>query len=318
MHKRLSLSVILPAHNESANVMPMYEALLNVLGGADLESFEIIFVDDGSTDGTVESVLSLCGRDSRVKLVELFRNFGHQIALTAGMAHATGDVIVTMDADLQHPPATILAMLAKYREGNDVVYGKRLGGQRGFIKRLCSSLFYYAFRKATGLRIENNVSDYRLMSKQVVDVLNGMRETNRFLRGMTPWIGGRSAVVEYDLQQRQHCAPSYSFGRSMALATTGMLSFSTLPLTLIFIAGFVLSAMSFAYGLYLVLHKILIGTAVPGYTDIIASVLFLGGIQLLSLGIIGKFIAILLDEVRGRPNYIVRRVVGIETGEAGK
>lgn len=311
------VSIVLPAHNEALNIRPIYKALVKILLKENLAGYEIIFVDDGSTDDTASVVEKLYSEDKCVKLVQLFRNFGHQCALTAGMTNARGDVVVTMDADLQHPPETIREMLARYREGNDVVYTIRQGQQDGFLKNTTSRLFYALFRRVTGLSLNNNSSDFRLMGRQVVDVLNKMEEKDRFLRGMTPWIGGRYAVVEYKLNPRLHGQTSYSFQKSLRLAITGMLSFSTLPLKAIFYLGILLCALSFAYGLYLVGHKVFVGTAVPGYTDIIASVLFLGGVQLVSLGIIGKFVSIVLDEVRRRPNYIVRRTIGIDKQQDG-
>ena len=304
-------SIVLPAHNETSNIVPIYQSLTKILGKEALSTFEIIFVDDGSDDNTAEIVEALSQEDTRVKLIQLFRNFGHQNALTAGMAHASGDIIITMDSDLQHPPEIIKEMLAKYKEGNDVVYTVRRGNQKGTLKNIASSLFYVLFNKLTSINISSNSSDFRLMSKKVADCLNTMREKNRFLRGMTPWIGGHSAVVEYDVAPRLHGNPSYTWKKSFLLAISGLLSFSTVPLQLIFYSGIGISFLSFGYGLFLVGHRIFIGTAVPGFTDIIASILFIGGLQLVSLGIIGKFLVIVLDETRDRPNYIIRRTIGI-------
>jgi len=305
------VSIVLPVHNEYANIKPMYEALINVLDQQEFLDYEIIYVDDGSTDETVRMIEELHLADERVKLVQFFRNFGHQIALSAGMVHATGDVVVTMDADLQHPPETIIDMLEKYRQGNDVVYTIRKGKQKGLSKNITSDLFYTLFRKLTKLDVQNNVSDFRLMSRQVVDVINSMPEKSRFLRGMIPWVGGQYAIVPYKLKPRLNNEPSYSFLKSLRLAMAGLMSFSILPLKFVFLTGIILCILSFAYGIFLIGHKVFIGTAVPGYTDIIASILFLGGVQLVSMSIIGKFLSIVLDEVRGRPNYIVRRTLGI-------
>jgi dolichol-phosphate mannosyltransferase len=304
-------SIVLPAHNESANIEPMYQSLIRVFEAEALSVFEIIFVDDGSGDNTAEIVEKLSLKDARVKLIQLFRNFGHQNALSAGIAHASGEVIITMDCDLQHPPEMIKEMLAKYREGNDVVYTVRRNRQKGTLKNIASSAFYKLFNKMTSLNINSNSSDFRLMNRKVADCLSSMKEKNRFLRGMTPWIGGRSAFIEYDVAPRLYGNPSYTLKKSILLGIAGLMSFSTLPLKIIFYTGIVISFLSFGYGLYLVGHKIFVGTAVPGFTDIIASILFIGGLQLISLGIIGKFLTIVLDETRDRPNYIIRRTVGI-------
>jgi len=306
------VSIVLPAHNEESNIVAIYEALIETLREEEIEGLEIIFVDDGSSDKTAKVIESLCQKDTRVKLIQLFRNFGHQIALTAGLSYVKGDVAITMDADLQHPPYVIREMLAKYREGNDVVYTVRRGEQKGVIKNVTSRAFYTLFRKVTGIDLLDNASDFRLTNRLVTDVLNSMPEKHRFLRGMTPWVGGRSGFVEYDVAPRFSGKSSYSFNKSLRLAISGFFSFSTFPLKLIFFLGVFLCVPSFCYGLYLVGHKILIGTAVPGYTDIIASVLFLGGVQLVSIGVIGKFMAIILDEVRDRPTYIVKRAIGVD------
>jgi hypothetical protein len=216
-----------------------------------------------------------------------------------------------MDADLQHPPSILKEMLAKYREGYDVVYGVRRGDQTGLIKNLTSRAFYPFFNRISGINLMRNATDFRLMSKAVVDVLNSMREKHRFLRGMTPWVGGSHSFVEYEVAPRLYGSSSYTFNKSLRLAISGLFSFSTFPLKVIFYLGIVFCVLSFGYGLIQVGHKIFVGTAVPGYTDIIASVLFLGGLQLISLGVIGKFLAIILDEVRDRPTYIIKRTVGI-------
>ena len=307
----LSVSIVLPTYNEATNIRPIYDALVAVLDQEPCQNIELIFVDDGSTDNTAAVVQDLHHRDRRVKLIQLFRNFGHQIALTAGLQYARGDVVIVMDADLQHPPEIIAAMLAQYRRGYDVVNTARVGSQKGRLKNFASGIFYRIFRRLTKLDLQDNSADFRLMSRQVVDVLNRMPEKNRFLRGMTPWIGGRSTVVEYDLKPRLHGQPSYNLRRSYRLALTGLLSFTTLPLKWVFGLGLLFCLLSFGYGLYLIGHKLIVGTALPGYTDIIASILFLGGLQLVSLAIIGKFVSIVLEEVRDRPSYIIRKTLGL-------
>ncbi len=312
MDKMPFVSVVLPSYNEAKNVVPVYQSLVKVLENEAQLRFEIIYVDDGSADNTAETVEALSQKDPRVKLIQLFRNFGHQNALTAGIANASGDVIITMDSDLQHPAETIREMLAKYHEGNDVVYTVRLGGQKGFLKNLSSSLFYKVFNNLTGMNISKDSSDFRLISRKVADNLNAMREKNRFLRGMTPWIGGRCATVEYVVNPRLHGKPSYTWKKSLLLAVAGLLSFSTLPLKIIFFTGVLCCTVSLGSGVYVICHKIFIGTALPGYTDIIVSILFLNGLQFVFLGIIGRFLVVVLDEIRDRPNYIIRRTIGIE------
>lgn len=312
MDKMPFVSVVLPSYNEAKNVVPVYQSLIKVLENEAQLRFEIIFVDDGSADNTAETVETLSQKDPRVKLIQLFRNFGHQNALTAGIAKASGDVIITMDSDLQHPAETIQEMLAKYQEGNDVVYTVRLGEQKGFLKNLSSSLFYKVFNNLTGMNISKDSSDFRLISRKVADNLNAMREKNRFLRGMTPWIGGRCATVEYVANPRLHGKPSYTWKKSLMLAVAGLLSFSTLPLKIIFFIGVLCCTVSLGSGIYIICHKIFVGTALPGYTDIIVSILFLNGLQFVSLGIIGRFLVVVLDEIRDRPNYIIRRTIGID------
>ena len=314
---QVSMSIVLPAHNEADNITPMYDSLVSVLSPLGLREFEILFIDDGSTDRTSQRVADLAATDSRVKLIELLRPFGHQAALTAGLMHARGDVVITMDADLQHPAEMIPLMLERFRAGSDVVYARRKGQQRGLCKNLLSAAFYACFKRTTRVAVFDGVSDFRLMSSRIVHILNTMEERDRFLRGMVPWIGGRSDVVEYSLQPRIHGAPSYTLSQSLRLGLAGLMSFSTAPLTAIFVVGLAVSLLSFGYGLYLVGHKIVVGTAVPGYTDIIAGVLFLGGLNLTAIGIVGRFLAIVLDEVRARPNYIIRRTVGIACNPAG-
>ncbi len=305
-------SIVLPAHNESKNVQPIAQAILTVFDDLPAWNCEVVFVDDGSSDDTVAKVEELHKQEPRIKLIQLFRNFGHQNALTAGIEYATGDVVVTMDADMQHPPELIPKLIEQYEKGNDIVFTTTESKDRGVIIETISKTFYYVFQKLTRLPVLNG-ADFRLMSRPVIDALNQMPERIRFLRGLSAWIGGRSTVVSYKINERLHGQSSYSFKMSANLAMSGFIGFTGLPLKMMFAAGLAVCSISFIYGIYNVLHKIFIGTAQPGYTDIIAAVLFLGGLQLCGMSIMCKYIMTTLDEVRARPIFIVRKVIGFNT-----
>jgi glycosyltransferase involved in cell wall biosynthesis len=296
------LSIILPCFNEEKNIAPIHQALSRACKGIPLE---ILFVDDGSSDRTCEEVNLIAGRDPSVRLIRFVRNAGHQHALRAGYRAARGQWVLTMDADMQHPPEAIPEMLAKAQEGYDVVQMVRAGSQAGLFKNLFSRAFYKIFNSLSEVPILEQASDFRLISRHVCDVLNALPERNLIVRAILPYLGFRTASLPFQVAERLFGKAGYSFGKSLSLGSQAIFSFSALPLKLAMRAGFAISVLAFVYGGYNVAAKFLSDRNVPGYTDLIASSLFLGGLILIYLGILGRYILVILDHLKRRPEYLI-------------
>lgn len=296
------LSVVLPCFNEAANIRPLHAALSAACAGL---SVEMIFVDDGSSDRTSAEVSLLAASDPSVRLLRFVRNAGHQNALRAGYRAARGRYVATLDADFQHPPDLLPAMLAKAREGYDVVQMAREGRQAGFLKDLLSRGFYRVFNAVSEAPIRPHASDFRLVSRAVCDVLSALPERNLIVRAILPYLGFRTAVLPYRLGERLHGRATFRFRQSLHLGTDALFGFSTVPLKLAMRAGLVVSALAFVYGFYNVGAKIFTDRNVPGYTDVIASVLFMGGLLFLYLGILGRYIQVIVDHLKRRPEYLL-------------
>lgn len=296
------LTVILPCYNEEKNIRLVHEAIASACAGIPLE---ILFVDDGSSDRTCEEVNLLAGRDPCVRLIRFVRNAGHQHAIRAGYRAARGRFIATLDADLQHPPELLPAMLAKAEAGFEVVQMEREGAQPGMFKDLLSRVFYKVFNSLSEVPIPAQVSDFRLVTRTVCDVLNALPERNLIVRAILPHLGFRAATLPYRLGERIHGRAGYSFRKSLHLGSDALFGFSAVPLKLAMRIGLVISALAFLYGIYNVGAKFLTDRNVPGYTDLIASTLFLGGLILVYLGILGRYILVILDHLKRRPEYLV-------------
>jgi glycosyltransferase involved in cell wall biosynthesis len=296
------LSVVLPCFNEAANIAALYRKVAAASAGLDRE---IIFVDDGSADSTAEEVEKLRLGDASVRLLRFVRNAGHQNALRAGYRAARGALVLTMDSDLQHPADLIPAMVAKAREGFDVVQMVRQGSQKGFFKDLFSRAFYKLFNSLSDVPIVEQASDFRLVSRYVCDVLNALPERNLVVRAILPYLGFKTGCIEFAVGERAAGQAAYSLKKSWDLGAQALFNFSALPLKLAMRVGLLISALAFAYGLYNVGAKIFTDRNVPGYTDLIASTLFLGGLILVYLGILGRYILVILDHLKKRPEYLV-------------
>jgi polyisoprenyl-phosphate glycosyltransferase len=298
----IRLSLILPCFNEESNIRPLYASLISACEEIPLE---FIFVDDGSSDGTCAEVDMLAAQDARVRLIRFVRNAGHQNALRAGYRAARGQYVATLDSDLQHPPALLPAMLAKAQEGFDVVQMVRVGAQAGFLKDLSSRAFYRIYNWLSEVPIQPQASDFRLVSRAVCDALNALPERQLIVRAILPYLGFSTASMPYRLGQRLHGQASFSFRKSLRLGSEALFGFSAVPLKLAMRLGLVISVLAFLYGAYNVAAKFLSDRNVPGYTDVIASVLFLGGVILVYLGILGRYILVILDHLKNRPEYII-------------
>jgi dolichol-phosphate mannosyltransferase len=273
--------------------------------------FEFIFVDDGSTDQTAAVLEELRRRDPRVRYLILSRNFGHQAALSAGLRHARGDAVIMMDSDLQHPPSLIPQLLERWRAGFDVVNTVRRQTQGiNPLKRLWSWGFYRAFNWLTGMKVSAGSSDFRLMARDAVEVLNNLPERTRFLRGLVPWLGFRQDHIEFDAPARWAGEPKYTFWRSLRFALEGITSFSFYPLRRAAVAGWLVIMASVVYGLYVLGAHLFGSGTVPGWTSLLLCVLFLGGVQLMLIGVLGEYVGRVLEQVKGRPMYIVREATG--------
>lgn len=301
------LSIVVPFLNEETNLPELYERLCAVLDPRP-ESFEIIFVDDGSTDGSPAWVDQTAAEDSRVRLLQLSRNFGHQIAITAGMDHARGAAVVIMDADLQDPPEVIPDLLQSWRDGHEVVYAvRRSRAGETWSKRFLAATFYKLFRHLVKIDMPLNAGDFRLVDRQVVDALKEMRELHRFVRGLTCWVGYRQAAVEYDRAARHAGTTKYPVWKSAALAWDGMTSFSGAPLRWITLGGVAVAVLGTLRAVRTIWARLIRPEDyVPGWATIVALILIIGGIQLICMGIIGQYVSRIFEESKKRPLYFVR------------
>ena len=307
-----TLSVVAPCFNEEGVLHELYRRISQVLGDSS-ESWELVLVNDGSRDRTPEIMRELHAQDERVKVVDFARNFGHQIAVTAGMDYAQGDAVVLIDADLQDPPELILEMLAKWREGYEVVYAIRAErkGETWF-KEFTAKMFYRIIYKITDIDIPMDTGDFRLMDRKVVNALKTMHEKHRFMRGMSVWVGFRQTGVKYVRAERYAGETKYPLKKMLKFAMDGITSFSYFPLQLATYIGFV-AALLAVLGIIITIILRLSGShAFFGQATTLVSVLFLGGVQLICLGILGEYLGRIYDEVKGRPLYIVREALGFD------
>ncbi|MBV8581682.1 MAG: glycosyltransferase family 2 protein [Candidatus Eremiobacteraeota bacterium] len=308
-----TLSIVVPLFNEAANVDELLRRITEVVRGLRVApaDYEVILVDDGSRDATLEKLLDAAHRDRHLRVLSLSRNFGHQIAATAGLDAARGDAVVLMDGDLQDPPELIDDFLEKFREGYDVVYAtrRRRAGESRF-KLLTAAVFYRTIRRLTNVSIPVDTGDFRLMSRRVVVALRDSRERHRFIRGLVSWVGYKQTGIEYDRAERFSGESKYPVSKMFRFAIDGITAFSEIPLRLATWFGFVVSAVAFVVGLIEIGIRVFTGYNLPGYTSTIFAILFLGGVQLITIGILGEYVGRIYDEIKGRPLYLVAENVG--------
>jgi len=312
MKKKISL--VLPVFNEEGNIPVCYERIKKVFENSAYD-FEIIFVDDGSSDRSLEVIDELAAKDSRVKYISFSRNFGHQFALTAGLDFATGEAVITMDSDLQHPPELIPELLSHWENGYEIVFTIRKTTKNiSLFKKLTADLFYWFINSLSEVRIQANSSDFRLIDQKVCKVLKADRERDRFFRGLIPWVGFKQKAVEFHADPRLSGHSGYTFGRMIRFATHGIIAYSYIPIYLIFLLAVLFFAACLIYMGFVLYQKFVTNAAIPGQTSILISVLLMGTIQL-----IATFVAIIYShrnyqQSKGRPLYIINRARGVDFG----
>jgi dolichol-phosphate mannosyltransferase len=318
---KVLLSVVIPCFNEEDVILLTYGRLLDVLGSGDFR-LQIIFVDDGSDDATPEIAANLAKSDSQVKAVLLSRNFGHQAAVSAGLAHADGDAVVVMDADLQDPPQAVIRMVETWRGGADVVYGIRTKRKESFFKRTAYSVFYWVFQRLANIDAPIDAGDFSLIDRKVLNIINELPEKNRFFRGLRAWSGFRQAGIEYERDARAAGSSKYSLRKLIGLAKDGIFNFSTVPLSGVFYLGILMSSLSFAALLLVLVFRIcdipifgMRASDVQGFSSTILTILLIGGIQLVSTGVLGEYIGRIYNETKGRPSYVIRKKVGASNAD---
>lgn len=305
----VDLSIVIPVHNEVANLPELWSRLSRTCDPLGL-SWEIVAVDDGSTDGSDEFLLKQADGPVRVCAVLLTRNFGHQAAISAGLDHARGRAVVVMDSDLQDPPEMIPAFLAAWREGHEVVYAVRRARKEGWLLRQAYQIFYRLLRLISDTDIPLDAGDFCLMDRAVVDHLRRLPESTRFVRGLRSWIGLRQKGIPYERAARNAGTPTYTLRRLVSLAFSGIFAFSRMPLRLAAILGVIVSAASLGLAAFYVAKKVSVGLNPPGFATLITVMLFLSGVNLVMLGVVGEYVGRVFEEVKRRPLYLVRRVAG--------
>lgn len=304
-----TISILIPAYNEAEVLHPLYERLTALADTTPSYKFEFLFVNDGSRDKTLEIIKQLAKTDNRISYINLSRNFGKEIAMIAGLDNVTGDATVIIDADLQDPPELIPEMIKFWEDGYDDVFARRKSraGESRF-KRKSSELFYKVLQNSTHIPIQIDTGDFRLLSRRCVDALKQFRESQRYTKGMFSWIGYKKKEILYDRDPRFAGTTKWNYFKLFNLAVDGITSFTTAPLRLSSIAGIVVSLFAFIYIVYLVFRTVLFGTDLAGYPSMMAVILFLGGVQLLSLGIIGEYIGRIFNETKRRPLYLIEEL----------
>jgi polyisoprenyl-phosphate glycosyltransferase len=303
------ISIIVPIYNEEENIKEMYKRLASVLGVREF-NLEIICVDDGSVDNSLNILKELRAKDERLKIISFSRNFGHQVAVSAGLDFASGDAVAIADADLQDPPEIILEFLKKWQEGYKVAYGIRTKRKENMIKRFSYAFFYKILKFVSNITIPLDAGDFCLMDKEIVEVLKQLPERKRFIRGLRSWAGFKQIGVIYERAERFSGKTKYSIGKLFGLAIDGIFSFSYLPLRLASWLGCIISVFSFLGILFVLYLRFFTNTTAPGFSTSVILILFLGGIQLLSLGIVGEYIGRIYEEVKKRPLYLIKEKDG--------
>ncbi len=315
--ERPCLSVVVPIFNEEQVIAALYRRLTSTSEGLGA-TYELVFVNDGSTDRSMVLLTELAAADRRVRVLNFSRNFGHQVAITAGMDHARGEAVVVIDADLQDPPELIGLMLEKWREGYDVVYAvrERREGDTLF-KRATAAFFYRLLKRITHVEIPVDTGDFRLMSRRAIEAMKLFNERNRFVRGLVSWIGFRQTGITFSRSERFAGETKYPLRKMIRFALDGIVSFSFIPLQLATFFGFIASAMSFLGILWVVYLRLFTQETITGWASMMVIMLFLGGVQLLTLGIVGEYIGRISDEVKRRPLYLIQDALGFDSREDG-
>ncbi len=309
--KNAFISIIVPVFDEEESVKEFYNSIKIVLDSI-TNKWEIVYVDDGSGDDTFNLLLNLHDADKRVKLIKLSRNFGKELALTAGLQYAKGDVIIPIDVDLQDPPELIPDMLKLWSKGNDVVYATRIERTgESWLKKVTAELFYKIIGSISSVEIPKNTGDFRLIDRRVLTELNKLKETNRFMKGLFSWVGFRQISIPYVRNPRLSGKTKWSYFKLFNLAADGIVSFSVSPLRLATFSGVIISLGSISYAVIILLKTLFYGVDVPGYASLLLSILFLGSLQLIFIGIVGEYVGKIFNEVKGRPLYIVDEEIGL-------
>jgi glycosyltransferase involved in cell wall biosynthesis len=314
----VELSVVVPVYNEEQNLDYLFERLTSVLNRLNM-TYEIVCVNDGSRDNTIERLIEHHQQNPAIKVVNLSRNYGKEIALSAGLDYTCGDAVVPIDADLQDPPELIADLVAKWREGYDVVLATRRSRQgESWIKRLTANAFYRIIDRISHVPIPRDTGDFRLIDRRVVDAIKQLPERNRFMKGLFAWVGFKQTSILYDRPSRYKGETTWNYWRLWNFALDGITSFSFIPLKVWSYIGLLVAIPAFFYASFLVIRTVLFGVDLPGYASIMVAVLFLGGVQLVSLGVLGEYLGRVYEEVKGRPLYLVRESYGFDSSQSLK
>lgn len=312
MEKNKLISVVVPMYFEQDVAEECYSRLKKTVEENNI-NYEFIFINDGSTDRTLEILKKIGNVDKNVKIIDFARNFGHQVAVTAGIFHAKGDAVVLIDADLQDPPELIVDMIHKWQEGYDVVYGKRAKRKGESAFKLITAKYFYKFLEAMSeIKIPKDTGDFRLMDRKVVEAFKMMPERNRFIRGMVSWIGFKQTFIEYQRDERYAGETKYPLKKMIRFAADGIISFSSKPLKLVTDLGIITILVSFALLIYIIFEKLFLKSTIEGWASIMVGITFFSGIQIFSLGIIGSYISRIYDESKNRPLYFIKEKINFE------
>ncbi len=300
------ITILLPAYNEAESFLDLKSCMQQVVSDNPDYDWEFLLINDGSKDHTLQLIKELHAQDNRFHYIDLSRNYGKEIAIMAGIDYAQSDAIIIMDADMQHPIDVIPEMIKYWEEGYDDVYAQRQTSDESWLKRKTSKIYYKILQKSTNIPIQKDTGDFRLLDRKCIDALKEMRESDRNNKGMFSWIGFKKKGIFYEQRQRQHGKTKWSYYKLLNLALTGITSFTTTPLRFASIFGFLVSFMAFLYLTYIIIKTLIYGDPVQGYPTLMVTILFLGGIQLIALGIIGEYLSHIFNETKKRPGYFVR------------